>query len=185
MVSSITAGSNVGAAQLQNMDLETSMMMVQLDRANNLEASLKDQLKGVANRNTEMSALNKLISDLRSVRPAGANAGPDTFSNLGSDQAAGQEIYARLVAAGVKMPDAASSDAVNEPGTGIYDARQKTIDVWLEDLKGKIDALSNSQQTDMLRLQSLNNKHNESFDILTNFIKKMSDSRASIVGNMR
>ncbi|MDN4605131.1 hypothetical protein P5G61_28165 [Paenibacillus sp. F6_3S_P_1C] len=52
-------------------------------------------------------------------------------------------------------------------------------------LKGQIDSLSNSQQMDMLRLQSLSNKRNEAFDVMTNFIKKMQDSRSSIIGNMR
>jgi len=52
-------------------------------------------------------------------------------------------------------------------------------------LKNQIDALSSSQQMDMLRLQSLSNKRNEAFDVMTNFIKKMQDSRSSIIGNMR
>ncbi|MHA0856812.1 hypothetical protein [Paenibacillus sp. CMAA1364] len=52
-------------------------------------------------------------------------------------------------------------------------------------LKSQIDAMSNSQQMDTLRLQSLSNKRNESFEIMTNFIKKMQDNRSSIIGNMR
>ena len=51
--------------------------------------------------------------------------------------------------------------------------------------QGQIDALSNSQQMDMLRLQSMNSKRNEAFDVMTNFVKKMQDSRSSIIGNMR
>ncbi|WP_218821612.1 hypothetical protein [Saccharibacillus sp. O23] len=51
--------------------------------------------------------------------------------------------------------------------------------------QSEIDALSNSQQIDMLRLQSLSNKRNEAFDVMTNFVKKMQDSRSSIIGNMR
>lgn len=51
--------------------------------------------------------------------------------------------------------------------------------------KIELDALNNAQQMDMLRLQSLSNKRNEAFDLMTNFIKKMQDSRASIIGNMR
>lgn len=54
-----------------------------------------------------------------------------------------------------------------------------------ETRKAQIDALSNSQQMDMLRLQSLSNKRNEAFDVMTNFIKKMQDSRSSIIANMR
>jgi hypothetical protein len=38
---------------------------------------------------------------------------------------------------------------------------------------------------DMLRLQSLNNKRNEAFDLMSNFVKKMQDSRSSILSNMR
>ncbi|MGG4482137.1 hypothetical protein [Paenibacillus illinoisensis] len=45
-----------------------------------------------------------------------------------------------------------------------------------QSLKNQIDALSNSQQMDMLRLQSLSNKRNEAFDVMTSFIKKMQDS---------
>ena len=52
-------------------------------------------------------------------------------------------------------------------------------------LKGQIDSLNNSQQMDMLKLQALTNKRNEAFDLMTNFVKKMSDSRSSILGNMR
>lgn len=37
----------------------------------------------------------------------------------------------------------------------------------------------------MMALQSLSNKRNESFDVMTNFIKKMQDGRSSILSNMR
>jgi hypothetical protein len=36
-----------------------------------------------------------------------------------------------------------------------------------------------------LALQSLLNKRNEAFDLMTNFMKKFADSRDSIIGNMR
>ena len=74
---------------------------------------------------------------------------------------------------------------MNEPGTGIHDARQKTFDAWAEQIKGKIDSMNSSQQMDMLRMQSLTNKRNEAFDLMTNFIKKMADGRSSVLGNMR
>ncbi|WP_255176199.1 hypothetical protein [Bordetella genomosp. 5] len=61
----------------------------------------------------------------------------------------------------------------------------KTNNDAIADNKNAIDSLSNSQQMDMLRLQSLSNKRNEAFDVMTNFIKKMQDNRSSIVGNMR
>ena len=59
------------------------------------------------------------------------------------------------------------------------------LDTAINSIKSQIDAANNSNQMDMLRLQSLTNKRNEAFDIMTNFIKKMQDSRSSILGNMR
>jgi len=63
--------------------------------------------------------------------------------------------------------------------------KQIALDQQIQSLKGQIDSLGNSQQMDMLRLQSMNNKRNEAFDTMTNFIKKMQDSRSSIINNMR
>lgn len=64
-------------------------------------------------------------------------------------------------------------------------AQQNGDQAAVQTLKGQIDTISNSQQMDMLRLQSMSNKRNEAFDLMTNFIKKMQDSRSSIIGNMR
>lgn len=52
-------------------------------------------------------------------------------------------------------------------------------------LKQQMDTLANSQQMEVLRLQSLTNKRNEAFDTMTTFIKKMQESRSSILTNMR
>ncbi len=63
--------------------------------------------------------------------------------------------------------------------------KQDVFDQTLANITAKIDSLNSSQQIDMLRLQSLTNKRNEAFDVMTNFVKKSQDSRSSIVGNMR
>lgn len=65
---------------------------------------------------------------------------------------------------------------------GIHQRNQQLAD--LNAQQGQMDVLSNSQQMDMLRLQSMNSKRNEAFDVMTNFVKKMQDSRSSIIGNM-
>lgn len=174
-------GGNITVGDIKGMDLETAMMAIQAQRANLLEGQLKSQMEGIQKRNSEIAALNKLIGDLKSVRPGGTDK--EKWGNLGATKAEGQAMYARVTAAGLTMP--AGVDNVDEPGTGIYDARQKTFDVWAEQLKGKIDSLNSSQQMDMLRMQSLTNKRNEAFDLMTNFIKKMQDNRSSIIGNMR
>ncbi len=62
---------------------------------------------------------------------------------------------------------------------------QTQFDQLIQTISSRIDGLNSTQQLDMLRLQSLTNKRNESFDIMTNFLKKMQDNRSSIVGNLR
>lgn len=175
------AGGGIIVGDIKGLDLESAMMAVQMQRANLLETQLKDRMQDIQKRNDEVGKLNALVADLKKMRPAGTD--PEKWGNLGANAAEGKANYARLQAAGVTMPTGA--DKVDEPGTGIYDAKQKTYDKWTEEIKGKIDAQSSSQQMDMLRMQSLTNKRNEAFDVMTNFIKKMQDNRSSIIGNMR
>ena len=64
-------------------------------------------------------------------------------------------------------------------------SKKASLQADIDNLKTSIDGESNSQQMDMLRLQSLSNKRNEAFDLMTNFVKKMQDNRSNILGNMR
>jgi len=59
------------------------------------------------------------------------------------------------------------------------------LDVQIKQLRAQIDGLSNTQKMDELRLQSLSNKRNEAFEIMSNFMKKSADKRAGIISNMR
>ncbi|QJR15516.1 hypothetical protein [Usitatibacter palustris] len=173
----------VNPSDISGMDLQLAMATIQSQRAKLLEEQLKVQVDGVHARNNEIAKLNTLIADLKALRPAGTD--PAKWANLGANQAAGRAMYKRIQEAGVAIPGPGSADDVNEPGTGIYDARQRTFDAWTAQLKGRIDSLISSQQMDMLQLQSLTNKRNEAFEVMTNFMKKMQDNLSSIVGNVR
>jgi len=72
-----------------------------------------------------------------------------------------------------------------EKGATTDTAKQAELDGQLQTVQNQINTLNNSQQMDMLRMQSMNSKRNEAFDVMTNFVKKMQDSRSSIIGNMR
>jgi hypothetical protein len=54
-------------------------------------------------------------------------------------------------------------------------------EAYVKSLQTQIDSLGNTQQMDMLNLQSTSNKRNEAFEIMTNFMKKFNDSRAGII----
>ena len=55
------------------------------------------------------------------------------------------------------------------------------LDAQIQDITTQIDSASNTQQMDMLRLQSLAQKRNEAFELMSNFAKKLSDSRSEII----
>ena len=168
----------VSAAALQSMDLEAAIMAVQSDRANNLEVQLKNQLADVAKRNETIASLNKLLTDIRAQRPAGKTDDKATLDAALSKRMA----EAGLTLTGTGIATNAASGGSADP---TYTMTQAKFDTIAEEIKSKIDSASNSQQMDMLRLQSLSNKRNEAFEIMTNFVKKMSDNRSSIVGNLR
>jgi DNA repair ATPase RecN len=52
-------------------------------------------------------------------------------------------------------------------------------------LKGQIDLMNSDSQLDMIGLQSLVNKRNEAFDMLSNLLNKFQKTMDGIVGNMR
>lgn len=157
---------------INGMDLETAMMAVQSNRASALEQQLKDQIAAVQAKNDQIAKLNQaLASANRLLGVFGGDAKADT--PVPSNATSGA-IAAELQTA---LKNASLSDPLP--------SAKGQLEGLIQKIKSQIDALANSQQMDMLRLQSLSNKRNEAFDTMSNFIQKMQDSRSSIIGNMR
>jgi len=147
---------------IASIDLETALMMVQSQRATQLDQQLAAQLADVQSRNQTIGLMNEALNALNAYL-----ASP-------TDRA-----FAAAVAA------AKATGAVHP----FIDATAANARPLAEALRvvlmSEMDAAANSQQMDMLRLQSLSNRRNEAFDVMTNFVKKMQESRSSIIGNMR
>ena len=69
--------------------------------------------------------------------------------------------------------------------TNMRSLTQNQVDNAIANLKSSIDTVNNQSQMDMVRLQGLMDKRNQSFDMMTNTISKSSKSLDSIIGNMR
>lgn len=194
-MSSINGVGGVAPMNIQGMDLETAMMAVQSQRANLLETQLKDQIASVQAKNDQISKLNQALGALNKIAaqfPADAKADAKLNSTAAknNDYQMEKDANSALAEAGIK-PNPDVRGRMN-PGANTWftggvngDSTKGQIDGTIQQLKSQIDGMSNSQQMDMLRLQSLTNKRNEAFETMTNFIKKMQDSRSSIIGNMR
>jgi hypothetical protein len=55
----------------------------------------------------------------------------------------------------------------------------------IENIKTSIDNLSSSSQLDMIKLQGLINKRNQTIEMMTNLMQKLQKTNDAIVGNMR
>lgn len=156
----------ISSVDLQGMGIEEALAAVQAQRTQLLDEQLKTQIADVQARNEQVSRLNSVLAGLFQVQGrlgAGAAANAEVTSQEQSDLS---QLYS-------------SAGITGTPKTkGEVDAQINTV-------KQSIDSLGNSQQMDMLRLQSMTNKRNEAFDVMTNFVKKMQESRSSIIGNMR
>lgn len=168
-----TLGS-INNISIASMDLETALMAVQRQRASLLETQLKTQIEDTKSKNDLIADLNVMLSVMNSYV-------------INRSAASYESAVAALRAKGSLIGyDAAKLDSfkyVPKPPEG------EPVDPFssqaIQDLKSSIDSMANSQQMDMIRLQSLTSKRNEAFDVMANFVKKMQDSRSSIVGNMR
>lgn len=178
--SSLPGVSGLPALTLDSMDLETALMMVQQQRTQLLDAQLAEQLAEVQKRNQQVAQLNDLLARLNAVLgrfPAGSGAGV----RLESTGAAAS--YAELVSGVRAAATTAGLTLELSPDAAVWTKGQ--IETTISTVKGRIDSILNSQQMDMLRLQSLTNKRNEAFEVMAAFIKKMQEARAEIIGNIR
>lgn len=163
----------IGPADLAGMDIETALMAVQSERARLLDNQVQSQIAEVQKRNTTVAQLNDVLHGLNNAS-GGEKPHISLNDRFDAGKPDGPTWGEKLQEFGVKAD--ANGDGALEKGE---------IDSAVQTVKQQIDSLGNSQQMDMLRLQSLSNKRNEAFDVMTNFVKKMQDSRSSIIGNMR
>lgn len=160
----------------------------------------------------EISELTELRNRLEASKCPDPNGWYGLAYAENDDGPASYELLEKVKKAGCTIPTGADAPQ-NIDGNHTMDAKGKVVAKWVEELdkkieakqkqidannsqKGKlenendainrdIDSLSSSQQLDMLRLQSLSNKYNEAFDLMSNFMKKMQDNRSNIVASMR
>lgn len=129
------------------------------------------------------------IVDTSGTGTKGTTGTTGTTSNIDDLIKKQQDEIARLTqgqtTSGTTFTSMTLNQALSHYGFTSGDLSQTQFDQLIQTISSRIDGLNSTQQLDMLRLQSLTNKRNEAFDIMTNFIKKMQDGRSSIVGNMR
>ncbi|MFC7551724.1 hypothetical protein ACFQU7_04545 [Pseudoroseomonas wenyumeiae] len=170
--------SSINPVNVQGMDLETVLMAVQSQRTQLLDTQLQEQIKAVSAKNDVIAHANGELGQLNMIAAMfGSDAKSDTTVALETKMSSGGQEST----VGEILKSLSGGEDILKDGR----VTKGEIDVLITHTKGHIDSLGNSQQMDMLRLQSMSNKRNEAFDVMTNFVQKMQESRSSIIGNMR
>jgi hypothetical protein len=192
--------SNEIPVSLDGADLETALMLVQHARVKLLDDQLATQMKEVDARNKKIAQLNDVLTGLNQVSVLfPADAKPDSIPCPGEWDREKQNtveipLNDAIRAAGITdlgfSPNQCKAQITGQvipSGANAFNGSvpKSEVDAAITKVKGMIDGLSNTQQLDMLRLQSMTGKRNEAYDIMTNISKKLQDNRNSIIGNLR
>jgi len=198
-------GPSVGGVtpiDISNMDIETALMAVQSQRAQLLDQQIQVQIKEVQARNDKIAALNDVLAGLNKATAQFKSDAKPTDTIPGWDQSKIDSVEVPLnnsiQAAGLSDLGFTSRTGQmtdpNNPGKTVKitgpnvmcgSTTKAELDAAISKVKGMIDSVGNTQQMDMLRLQSMTGKRNDAYDTMTNFMKKQQDSRSSIIGNIR
>lgn len=184
------------ADDIQSLDIETALLAVNMNRVSALDEQLRTQMEGVQAKNDQMALLTTLSNNLTTVMNGLPSTMTDTQAlgdNLSKQTGLEETVNDSMQAAQVQLFK--TSDGVYRVGDlsngetydgGITPSVTKgELDLAINDVQSMLTNLSNTQQTDMLTLQSTTNKRNEAYDTMTNFLKKLQDSKSGIISNMR
>ncbi|GAB3124722.1 hypothetical protein [Glaciibacter psychrotolerans] len=152
----------VSSVPVVALDLDAQLTSIQKNRATASSEALAESIARVQATNTRISQLNAALSAVAAYR---ASPTEETFTEATRAVRLAQVDHDFLNAS-------AASGTTAAPGLAQH-------------LRELIDSLVHRQQMDMLRLQSLTNQRNETFDAMADVIQRMQDSRSGIVGNMR
>ncbi len=185
-----------------NGDFHTLFLMVNCERVRLLDAQLIEQISAVKARNDQMAKLNDVLAKMNGflghIKGKGAGSKVDRHGGWVWEGVRRYEIPLNdaIRAAGLRslgfrpkggrVTPTNPGEVVKKGEYGYFvhgDANLCSCNTTRGELvkavtkvKGLIDTESNNQQKDMFRLQRLNNKKNESVEMLTKGQKKDTDS---------
>lgn len=188
--------SELTADDIQSLDIETALLAVNMNRVSALDEQLRTQMEGVQAKNDQMALLTTLQNNLNAVMnglPSGMTDTTPLGDNLDDQVGLEETVNDSMQAAQVQLfkneDGTYRSGALSDGGTYLGGINRNVtkgeLDLALNDIQSMLTNLSNTQQTDMLTLQSTTNKRNEAYDTMTNFLKKDQDSKSGIISNMR
>ena len=172
-------GVNLG--NLQGMDLEAVMLLVQSERAKISDAQVQTYAQEAQNRNEQVDQLNEALGAANAIKATfGADAPANAVFGAGLNATQRDSLISTFTKEYGDTGTTFATDALKDG-----QLTKGEVDTLVTQTKGMIDAIGNSQQMDMLRQQSMSSNRNDAYELMANFVKKMQETRASVIPNLR
>lgn len=174
--------------QVQTLDLGTMMMMLNVDRTNNLDKQISIQMEEIRDRNQLLSKLTKLMEYCRKAKAEGADDGSESAGakltidgvTLPVQGTVGTKTWASEL--GISWTDVKGSRG-NKSGTDL-ETWNGYWDSTINAIKSKIDTLNNDSQIANIKLQNLLEKRGNAFELATKVMDTNNNTVQSILRNL-
>jgi hypothetical protein len=166
-------------------DLQSMLMAIGLERSTALEDQMVQQANAMKERNNRIKTLSGILAEVTAIKDSGTLY--DASAKEVTDPATGQSVKVKdfLQSCGIGMLEAEKKYA--DGGNWIWgnDSTANEKGEGIEKIKATLDSLNSDSQMDMIRLQGLVSKRDQSFEMTTNLMKTVQQTGSAIIGNLR
>lgn len=160
-------GLTVNGISFATMDLDTLRLSLLNGRASQVNTDLAAKLGEIQERNVQIEKLSAALATV------------DRYRSLPAEDVSVEAAFTAATNA-VRAAGIVHAFLTTSAQTGVPAATALAAE-----LRDQVDAVATSQRLDMLRTQGLLTTRNEAFQTMSELLKKLSDSRSQIIGNMR
>lgn len=193
-VSSTDPTSSSSSIDVYSMDVETAMLIVMIGRTDALDDTLRVYMDKIQDQNDQMALLNECLKQLNNILAKYGSNDTAKYSNSAVFGTNNQPMYdanEALQHANVQ-PFSSTQNGPLDPKNGggtwpgglISDNVKGDVNAAITTINNLVTEISNNQQIDMINLQSISNKRDESYNIMTNWIKSIHESLTRIANNI-
>lgn len=172
-----TAGNPAALGGIQGGDIEAVAFIVLMEASKDASDDLQKIMQDVQKRNQQKQALRQLLEDMKRIKSQGPNGQPATPCASPACQSLLAQLRQFSTVPG-QLPHPIRLPADNSLTHG-------DLDQLLQQTQQNLDSMSEMGEMESLRLQMAMDRRSKFMDTLSNLMKKISDTDASIVGNLK
>ena len=179
-IQSVTASNGVftiigSDGKPQTVDLGTLMMMLNIERTENIDQQVAIQLSEMQDRNKLLTEMTEFLSQLRTNKSKGIAPSNYTINGVTKTEKEWAAYF------GISYTTITYNRPTDSKEADKWNAQ---FDANINAVKGKIDTLNNDSQMDNIKLQNLLEKRGNAFEMATKVMATNNESIKSVLRNL-